>query len=188
MNYKICLMLNKHWRPISFCSIYTAVNKIINDRAMMLNYPDFSLVSGVEWMNMISTKESSGILTPRGYLPKPEIVVSKFYDKVVRKNPSCSKKNILKRDGGVCQYTGVKLSKEEITVDHVMPRCRGGATSWDNCVVTSFKLNNKKGPKTPEEVDYTLLKKPSKPIWTLTDYLPEDFSMPESWKIFFAKH
>lgn len=185
MERQICLVLNRNWKPISFCSVYHAVTKMMNERAMMVCMPDYTMIDSDEWLTMIDSHIENGILTPGGYLPRPEIIVSRYYDKLTLKNPACNRKNLIKRDGLICQYTGRKLAKDDATIDHILPRSRGGETSWDNCVITSFSVNNKKGPRTPEEVSYRLIKKPTKPMWSLSEYLPEDFVMPDSWKLFF---
>jgi hypothetical protein len=187
MEHRLCLVLNKHWKPISFCSVYHGVSKMMNERACMLSLPSYELVTAKEWMKMLSDNSESGILTTRGYLPAPEIIITKFYEKMIFKNPSCNRKNLLKRDGLRCQYTGEELSKENATIDHLLPRCRGGRTTWDNCVVASFNFNNKKGPRTPEEINKFPMSNPSKPAWSLIDYIPETYEVPSSWRSFLGE-
>ena len=184
MNHRLCLVLNKHWKPISFCSTYHGISKMLNDRAVMLDSSTYQTINGEEWMKMLSNDDTRGILTPRGYLPAPEIIIAQFYEKIIYRYPSCNRKNIIKRDGLKCQYTGDYLEKEDATIDHLIPRSRGGPTSWDNCVVTSFDFNNKKGARTPEEINKRLIKNPTRPIWGLVDYVPDSFTIPGSWKYF----
>lgn len=184
MDNRLCLVLNKHWKPISFCSIYHSISKIMNERALMLKVPSYELIDGDSWISMISNEDNNSILTTRGYLPIPEIIVAKYYEKVIFRSPACNRRNLLKRDGLKCQYTGETLSKDAATIDHLLPRSRGGRTTWENCVVTSFKFNNKKGARTPEEIKKEPLSKPSKPKWNLLDYIPESYSIPDSWKYF----
>ena len=184
MDHRLCLVLNKHWKPISFCSVYHGISKMMNERACMLTIPSYQVITGNEWMNMLSDDSENGILTTRGYLPVPEIIITKFYEKIIFRNPACNRKNLLRRDGLKCQYTGEYLDKEEATIDHMLPRCRGGKTTWENCVVTSFKFNNKKGAKTPDEIKKHPMCNPSKPVWSLIDYIPDSYKMPESWKYF----
>jgi hypothetical protein len=184
MDNHICLVLNKYWKPISYCSIYTAISKMFNERALMITHPDFMTVNAEEWMAMQSDESSNSILTTKGYLPVPEVIMARYYERTDLRHPVCNRKNIIKRDGLICQYTGKSIPKNEATIDHILPRCRGGKTSWENCVVSSFSVNNKKGHHTPEEVNYILKNKPSKPSWGLVDFLPENFNMPDSWKAF----
>ena len=184
MNQRLCLVLNKHWKPVSFCSAYHGISKMLNEIALMLELPSYQLINGTDWMSMVCPENNGGILTTKGYLPAPEIIVAKFYEKLIYRNPACNRKNLLKRDGLKCQYTGEKLERENATIDHMLPKCRGGKTSWDNCVITSFNFNNKKGAKTPEEIKKKPLCNPTRPVWGLVDYIPENFVIPESWKHF----
>jgi hypothetical protein len=70
---------------------------------------------------------------------------------------------ILERDGGICQYTGRKLAPGEGNIDHVLPRSRGGAWSWENCVLSHRSLNEKKADRLPHEAGLRLLRKPHTP-------------------------
>jgi hypothetical protein len=184
MDSRICLVLNKHWKPVSFCSAYHGISKMLNERALMITMPDYQLVDGKSWMEMATDEDTGGILTTRGYLPAPEVIVAKFFERVFYRHPSCNRKNLLKRDGLRCQYTGQPLERHNATIDHLLPRSRGGKTEWDNCVVTSFNFNNKKGARTPEEINHKPMCNPSKPVWGLIDYLPENIVIPDSWKHF----
>ena len=79
------------------------------------------------------------------------------------KDLSPSRKNIFKRDNYICQYCEIKLDTETATVDHVVPRCRGGKHEWNNVVTCCLKCNRKKGDKTPTEANMPLKKTP-KPL------------------------
>ena len=74
-----------------------------------------------------------------------------------------SRENIYIRDGYTCQYCGKKFESEELTLDHVFPKSRGGGTSWDNIVACCKKCNQKKADRTPEEACMPLLHEPEKP-------------------------
>jgi 5-methylcytosine-specific restriction endonuclease McrA len=68
---------------------------------------------------------------------------------------------VLRRDGHQCQYCGIR--KGPLTLDHVIPKMRGGIDSWENLVAACVKCNNKKGSRTPDEANMPLLKKPKRP-------------------------
>jgi 5-methylcytosine-specific restriction endonuclease McrA len=74
-----------------------------------------------------------------------------------------SKPNVHTRDNYTCQYCVIPLSKKEVTIDHVIPRGRGGKNSWANTVCSCFSCNNKKGNKTPSEANMFLKKQPVRP-------------------------
>lgn len=78
-----------------------------------------------------------------------------------------SRRNVFIRDNFTCQYCGTKYSKLEL--EHVVPVSRGGKTSFENCVASCKRCNNRKGNKTPEEVGMKLLKRPHEP--TIMEFL-----------------
>ncbi len=77
-----------------------------------------------------------------------------------------NRSNVFFRDKYLCQYCGEKFKEQELTFDHVMPKSRGGPTSWENIVTCCNICNNKKAARTPDEWGKSLLKKPKEPKWT----------------------
>ena len=75
-----------------------------------------------------------------------------------------TRKNVLIRDNSTCQYCGIRVGKSA-TIDHVIPRSRGGKTDYQNCVTCCKTCNNEKGNKTPAEAKMRLLDKPKKPTF-----------------------
>lgn len=90
-----------------------------------------------------------------------------------------TRKSMLIRDGHMCQYCGVKVGKTA-TMDHVIPRSRGGKTDYKNCVTCCKACNNAKGDKTPTEAKMKLLSKPKRPTF-LTLYKHYIDNHPEEW-------
>lgn len=78
--------------------------------------------------------------------------------------------SIYRRDECTCQYCGVKRPKHELSLDHVIPRCQGGKTNWENIVVACTECNTKKAGRTPQEARMTLRRQPKRPTST---FLPE---------------
>lgn len=96
-----------------------------------------------------------------------------------------SRRRLLVRDGHSCRYCGAKLGKNEITIDHVIPKSKGGKTTYQNCVICCRDCNNKKGNKTPDEAGMPLLEKPVRPT-ILTLYrkqIPEELLT--EWEAYF---
>ncbi len=93
--------------------------------------------------------------------PWPSIIRLSRYIHVPYKKVVLTRKNILRRDGYKCGYCG--RGDLTLTLDHIVPKARGGTDSWDNLVSACTKCNNKKGFRTPEEADMALLRKPYKP-------------------------
>jgi len=185
MNNRVVLVLNCNWHPVGFCDVFHAVVKVSSDRAKFLDHNSYHLYNISEWLTNV--KSDDNISTTKGPFAVPEIVVACHYSKIPKYNPFPTKKNILKRDNYICQYTGRKLTAKEATVDHVYPKSRGGALSWENCVAASFEINNFKGNRTPDESGLYLKSNPSVPNWDLLYRLPNSYSIPKSWKDFLGK-
>lgn len=87
----------------------------------------------------------------------------------------CTRKNVLLRDHYQCQYCGVKCRPGAITIDHVVPRSRGGKTTWTNVVAACHTCNRRKGSRSVEAAGLVLLKVPRRPSWRdLMDDLSRD--------------
>ena len=92
-----------------------------------------------------------------------------------------SKKNVFKRDRGICQYCGT--TSGPMTIDHVVPRSHGGSDTWDNLVCACARCNNIKDDMTPHEAGMTLLRKPRKP--SLKTFLfSHKISINDSWLVY----
>lgn len=107
--------------------------------------------------------EFAEIRTGSGIFKLPLHIVLKKYVNIPFKELSPCRKNVFKRDDYKCQYCAVKLDSETATIDHVLPRCRGGKHEWGNIVTCCLKCNRKKGDKTPQEANMPLAKLP-KPL------------------------
>jgi 5-methylcytosine-specific restriction endonuclease McrA len=90
----------------------------------------------------------------------PSVVRLSFYRRVPIRKHTVSRRNILFRDRHTCQYCAVRLVAAKLTLDHVVPRSRGGQSSWENLVACCYACNNRKGDRTPEEAGMELLTRP----------------------------
>jgi len=100
------------------------------------------------------------IKTSSGVFKLPLHVVLKKYVYFPRRELSPTRKNILKRDSQTCQYCKGGLNSENCTIDHVLPRSRGGKHIWENVVSCCLRCNRKKGDRTPQEANMPLEKTP----------------------------
>ena len=75
----------------------------------------------------------------------------------------------------MCQYCGGKFPRQELNLDHVIPRSKGGTSTWENVVCSCQSCNRRKGGRTPQEAKVTLLRKPYKPKWT--PFMQQTFSL-----------
>ncbi len=95
------------------------------------------------------------------WLPVPSVVRLGLYIRIPHKRVMLTRNNIIKRDNHRCQYCG-KIAAS-MTVDHIIPRKRGGKDTWENLVSACLKCNNKKGDRTPEQAGMALLRPPKRP-------------------------
>jgi 5-methylcytosine-specific restriction endonuclease McrA len=95
--------------------------------------------------------------------------------------------NIYLRDRGKCQYCGRRFNMRDLTYDHVIPRTKGGAATWDNIVTCCRPCNVRKGGRTPREAQMSLIRAPMKPNWLPMFNLATGSDwMPESWHNYFV--
>jgi 5-methylcytosine-specific restriction endonuclease McrA len=90
----------------------------------------------------------------------PSVIRLLTYRHIPQQSRALSRKNILLRDRNTCQFCGRALPASELTLDHVMPRSRGGHSSWENLVACCYQCNNRKGDRTPEEAGLQLARRP----------------------------
>ncbi|HEY3855365.1 MAG TPA: HNH endonuclease [Verrucomicrobiae bacterium] len=98
-----------------------------------------------------------------GPIRVPTVIVAVNYARVPRKRPKLCARSIRERDGNRCQYTGRTLQPDEGSLDHVVPRSRGGKNSWENLVWSSKEVNAHKGNRLPHEAGLKLLAIPRRP-------------------------
>lgn len=99
-------------------------------------------------------------------LSLPTVIRLRSYVKMPYKEISLSRRNVLHRDNYTCQYCGIK--RHDLTIDHIVPRSRGGGDQWDNVVAACLKCNVKKGGHTPREAGMPLLTIPRRPFSHVT--------------------
>lgn len=93
----------------------------------------------------------------------PRILRLLHYDRVPKQRVRLNRRNLFARDGGKCQYCGKAFPTSELSIDHVVPSCHGGETTWENVVCACVKCNVRKGGRTPDQAGMKLAKKPVRP-------------------------
>ena len=139
------LVLNQDYTPLTICSVQRAFTLLFLNKA--------DLVSEIEEKKLRSITAS---------YPFPSIIKVKYYVSIPFKGVVMSRHNIFKRDGGKCQYCG---TTKDLTIDHVIPRSKGGQSTWTNLVTACKGCNSKKSDYTLEKVGMKLSQKPVKPSY-----------------------
>lgn len=140
------LVLNADYRPLSYLPLslwpwQEAVKAAFLDRVVVL----------AEYDEVVHSPSVS--------IRIPSVVVLKEFVKPA-KSTAFTRFNLFLRDEFACQYCG---AKDHLTFDHVLPRCRGGRTTWENVVASCGPCNLRKGSKTLKQVGMRLRRKPSRP-------------------------
>jgi len=117
----------------------------------------------------------------------PAVVRLVRYVKLGSRKPPLTKINLLARDNFTCQYCSKELGRLDGTVDHVIPRTKGGKTIWQNVVLACPPCNRKKGGRTPDEANMQLLKFPEAPSWLPVVNFTFEKNIPIIWSIFLRK-
>ncbi|MBI2996143.1 MAG: HNH endonuclease [Candidatus Melainabacteria bacterium] len=134
------LVLNASYEPLNICNWKRAVILIFKGKAEQIEH-------------------NGKVIYPNFHIPS--VIRLRKYISVPHKEIPLTRKNLMYRDQFSCQYCGAKTS--DLTIDHVIPRSRGGNDSWENVVASCQKCNVKKGDRTPKEVGMHLLKHPRTP-------------------------
>jgi 5-methylcytosine-specific restriction endonuclease McrA len=128
---------------------------------------------------------SEYILTPSLQMKIPAVVKYRKLIKPKYRALKFSRINVYARDGFTCQYCARKFARPKLTLDHVIPKSRGGPSSWINCVACCTDCNVKKADKTPKEAGLKLLHEPRQPnqieAFALAMRL-KAVTIPEAWK------
>src|SRR6266571_8150802 len=135
---------------------------------------------------MESDRMSASMQQPVGFLCKsvPTVIVAVNFAKVPKKRPKLCAKTIRERDDNRCQYTGKVLKPEEGSLDHVLPRSRGGKDAWENLVWSAKEVNQRKANRLPHEAGLKLLSTPRAPKELPVSALIRNLAELEDWKLF----
>jgi 5-methylcytosine-specific restriction endonuclease McrA len=137
-----------------------------------------------EWITLPVREGDHAVRTARGAIRVPTVIVAVNYARVPKKRPKLSAKNIRERDGNRCQYTGVLLHPDEGSLDHVVPRSRGGVDSWENLVWSAKDVNQRKADRLPHEAGLKLLAVPRAPKELPVTALIRNAHSVTEWKLF----
>lgn len=165
LNKPTVLVLNRNWQAINVRTPADALCQMATGVATGLEIEGENIhpVKWEEWITLPVREQDRPVLTVRGPIRMPTVIVLANFSRVPKKRPKLSAKNIRERDGNRCQYTGITLRPEEGSLDHIVPRSRGGPDTWENLVWSCKKVNARKGNRLPQEAGLKLLRVPREP-------------------------
>ena len=111
----------------------------------------------------------------------PAVIVLNRYVKFQFKAVAAHRREIITRDNNTCQYCGKEFPSNKLTLDHLIPKSKGGKNTWENLVTACKKCNQKKGNRTPEESNMPLINRPRKPKYSILRSVGKN-QISELWK------
>src|SRR5580693_607128 len=160
-----CLVLNRSWQAINVVTVQAALLQMAADAATGMNFtPDgFVPVKWADWLALDVRAEDDSVGTPSRRVRAPRVIIAVKFNKVPLKRPRLTMRHLRERDGGRCAYTERLLKPEECSMEHVVPRSKGGATEWKNVVLADKRINNLRGNRSLKEAGLTLKIQPTVP-------------------------
>jgi 5-methylcytosine-specific restriction endonuclease McrA len=160
------LVLNRSWQPVGVATVARSIGLVAADRAQVVDPVDYRQYSWSDWSRLIPQGDEPYIQSVTFRLRVPEVITLAAYDRVPKNVVTFSRRNLYRRDQNTCQYCGARPGTEELTIDHVQPRSRGGTSTWENCVLACLDCNQKKANRTPREASMPLPRNPVRPTWS----------------------
>jgi 5-methylcytosine-specific restriction endonuclease McrA len=159
------LVLNRVYQPVHVTSVRRAISLLYQGVARAVD-EQFRLFDFQSWSALAAAAHQDVIRTVTRRIRIPRVIVLLTYEHLPKARVRFSRFNIYARDDSTCQYCGRRLPRSELNLDHVIPRSRGGSTTWENVVCSCVACNLRKGGRTPEEAGLRLKRPPSRPRWT----------------------
>lgn len=160
------LVLNKSWTAITTTSVRQALVLAYREVASIICPDTYRAYDFQDWAQLRAREDEPLIRTPFLTLRVPEIIVLNRYNGFPRRGAAFSRRNLYRRDAFTCQYCGGRPGSELLSIDHVVPRSRGGKSTWVNCVLACLECNKRKANRSLEQSGLVLARPPRQPSWT----------------------
>lgn len=170
-------MLNAHYMALRVISARRAFSLLFKEdqaarpiaeivhvedgRYISYNFNDWAELS--RFRREFEPAEHDWVRTVHFDIAVPRIIRVLTYSRVPKQQVKFNRRNIYARDRNRCQYCGRRFATADLSLDHVIPRSQGGATTWENLVCCCLKCNVKKGGRTPQQANLRLISVPTRP-------------------------
>jgi 5-methylcytosine-specific restriction endonuclease McrA len=182
------LVLNRLWQAVNICTARRALTLLFQGHAhAVLSNRDgsFQTFDFNEWHDLSQQEPHPECIHTISFrIRVPRVILLVFYDRLPKKEVKFTRHNIFERDKNTCQYCGRVFDRNDLNLDHVIPRDRGGPTTWENIVCSCIECNTRKGNQTPAEAGMHLIRKPKRPKWRPFIQINFGFQQHDSWKHF----
>jgi len=186
------LVLNRYYIAVHVMSVRRAFCLLFKELAEVITIDDGQYVSFnfASWREVSEARalfkepDDDFIRTVQFEIQVPRIIRLLTYERFPRQKVKFNRKNLFARDGNRCQYCGKKFPTTELSLDHLVPRSRGGRATWDNIVCACLRCNVRKGGRTPREAGMRLIREPVEPKTSPALSLKLSHRKYRSWKAF----
>ena len=163
------LVLNRLWQPVNICDVKRAVGLLFVGHAQVVDTDEgagFQSHDAASWLSLSKDYDGPEVIhSVRQQLRIPSIIVLCYYDRLPKQEIKFCRQTIFERDKFTCQYCGGRFENRDLNLDHVIPREKGGETSWENVVCSCIRCNTRKANKLLAQANMRLLSEPKKPRW-----------------------
>jgi 5-methylcytosine-specific restriction endonuclease McrA len=165
------LVLNRLYMAVHVVGVRRAFGLLCRDLAEVVHCDDgaFANYTFDTWLELSGTRSDrkhpndDWIRAVNFEIQVPRVIRLLEYDRLPKQHLHLNRRNVLARDDHLCQYCGRHFPLHQLSLDHVMPRSRGGETTWENVVCACLSCNVKKGGRTPHEAKMKLVRHPARP-------------------------
>ena len=183
------LALNRHWQPVQTTPAVNAIALVMKGSAVIIDPETYEEHTLRTWADASRARDRFAdvvIRTPHLALVVPDVIRLTRYERLGGRTLVFSRRNLFKRDRYACQYCGAQPGPAELTIDHVVPKSRGGKSEWANCVLACLRCNARKADRAPAAAGLALRRSPKKPSWTALAHIPRA-QRRLSWEQFLSK-
>jgi 5-methylcytosine-specific restriction endonuclease McrA len=165
------LVLNRVWQPVNIIGVRRAITLLFQGHANAIfetpGSGGHSVLNMEEWIEFSAKNPAPGhsVRSVRLALRLPPVLLLTGFDRMPRHEVRFCRRNVYLRDNFHCQYCGREFDERELTLDHVVPRDRGGKTNWENIVTACSRCNSRKANRLPHQAGMVLRKMPARPRW-----------------------
>ncbi len=184
------LVLNRLWQAVNVIGAKRAFALLSRGHANVVHHhdDDFRIFNLMDWVDFSQSNPSLDAMdhvhTPRITIRLPRVILLAYFDRLPCKELKLTRNNVFERDNETCQYCGHIFEREDLNLDHVIPRDQGGKTTWENIVCSCIKCNSRKANRLPHQAHMRLIRKPVRPKWRPVISLVLGNKERERWKDF----